>query len=563
LGGYSGTNNLIGGNALLSPLEDYGGPTPTMALLPGSPAIGKGASGAGVPITDQRDVTRFGRVDIGAFQSQGFSLVPLVTSTPQSTVAGTQFANPLVVTVRANDPHEPVDGGMITFAAPPASGASATLSATTATIAGGQASVAATANTTTGQYFVTASVNLAASAGFALTNTEAPSLVLTTTRDVVDEFDGLTSLREAIAYANSHPGPDTITFDRAAFGSRPRTITLIGGPLVLTDPATTTIVGPGARRLTIRGDGKSRIFDIRGGSLALVGVTITGGRADRGGGIRNDGGTLALDRVSIRGNRARVGGGLFNNGTTTLSDVIIRGNAARMGSGLFSTRRATLNWRGLSRSASTGPILVDHFNGKGGIPTNWKQFAGQPGDVVEKLHNLTITDSTGNSAGIASTAKTVPFNPVGVKTTIVAQINSVNANGNAIFGLIGLNARDSSAGYLAAGIDAHGNVFIVASIAPTLNLTPKLIGVVKSYSGQSITLTFTINAMGVEVDGGGFQSGLIPFKDFSNFSLAAAFPNGNARPALGAASQPNQKGGSASFGSIKVSTDLGGDDQRR
>src|SRR5262249_23559760 len=151
-------------------------------------------------------------------------------------------------------------------------------------------------------------------------------------------------------------------------------------------------------------------------------------------------------------------------------------------------------------------IVVDHFNGKGAIPTNWKLFAGHPGDVVEKPHNLTVTDSTGNSAGIASTAKTMPFNPVGAKTTIVAKINSVNSNGEAIFGLIGLNAQDSPAGYLAVGIDASGNVFIVSSIAPTLKLTPKLIGAVKHYSGKSITLTFTIKSRCAEVNGRGFQS---------------------------------------------------------
>ena len=43
-GSYTGSNNLIGGNPLLSPLGDYGGPTATMALLPGSPAIGGGTS---------------------------------------------------------------------------------------------------------------------------------------------------------------------------------------------------------------------------------------------------------------------------------------------------------------------------------------------------------------------------------------------------------------------------------------------------------------------------------------------------------------------------------------
>ena len=73
------------------------------------------------------------------------------------------------------------------------------------------------------------------------------------------------------------------------------------------------------------------MFDIEGGSLALEGLTITGGRADRGGGMLNDGGTLALDHVVLRGNRARVGGGLYNNGAAALTDVVIRGNTARVG----------------------------------------------------------------------------------------------------------------------------------------------------------------------------------------------------------------------------------------
>ena len=564
-------HNLVGVAApMVGTLGNYGGPTQTIPLLPGSPEIGGGTTGA--PATDQRGQPRTGHVDIGAFQSQGFTLTPVTGSSPQTAAPGTVFKNPLVVMVTANNPVEPVDGGMITFTAASAGGASSSLSAASATIADGQAAVTATANDKAGVYSVTATAGGTASASFALTNgqtltspgpipTPAPSPAsdpTTSAHDVVLDFYNLASLRAAIAYANNHAGPDTITFDSDTPGTRHRTIRLTGGPLVLTDSATTTIIGPGARRLTIQGDGKSRVFDIRGGSLALDGVTVSGGRANRGGGLFNDRGTVALDHVVLRGNQARVGGGLYNNGAATLTDVVIRGNTARVGSGLFSAAKRP-SPGGPSRPASTGPILVDHFNGKGGIPANWNQFAGQPGDVVEKLLNLTITDSTGMSAGITSNVtKTVPFNPVGVKTTIVAQINSVHSNGNAFFGLIGLNGQDSPAGYLAAGIDAHGNVFIVASIAPTLNLTPKLIGVVKGYSGQSITLTFTINSRGVEVHGRGFQSGLIPFNDLSNFSPAAAFPSGNARPALGASSQPGQHGGAASFGSIRVSTAFGG-----
>ena len=55
---------------LVSAPGDYGGPTQTMALLPGSPAIGKGVAIVGVT-TDQRGLPRPSvGVNIGAFQTQ-------------------------------------------------------------------------------------------------------------------------------------------------------------------------------------------------------------------------------------------------------------------------------------------------------------------------------------------------------------------------------------------------------------------------------------------------------------------------------------------------------------
>jgi hypothetical protein len=80
------------------------------------------------------------------------------------------------------------------------------------------------------------------------------------------------------------------------------------------------------------------------------------------------------------------------------------------------------------------------------------------------------------------------------------------------------------------------------------------IGKVANYNHGPILLTFTINSTGVVVSAGAFNSGEISFsKDLNNFSLKAAFGDG-AVPALVGASQPNQKGGSASFASISVST---------
>lgn len=52
-------------NPLLGPLADNGGPTQTMALLAGSPAIN---TGSGCPTLDQRGAIRVGNCDVGAFE---------------------------------------------------------------------------------------------------------------------------------------------------------------------------------------------------------------------------------------------------------------------------------------------------------------------------------------------------------------------------------------------------------------------------------------------------------------------------------------------------------------
>ena len=135
IGNMSGSNNLIGTgsdfmngvdgnivdvtNPLLAPLGNYGGPTQTMALLPGSLAIDAGNNMLipGGATTDQRGDHRIvnGSVDIGAFESSGFTIA--VTSGSDQT-AGAVFPEPLVATVTANNLIEPVAGGLVTFTPP-------------------------------------------------------------------------------------------------------------------------------------------------------------------------------------------------------------------------------------------------------------------------------------------------------------------------------------------------------------------------------------------------------------------------------------------------------------
>jgi hypothetical protein len=157
----------------LAPLGSYGGPTETMALLPGSPALGAGTAASGVTADQRAFKLDTSDPGIGAYQSQGFT-VTVKSGTPQSATVEKNFASPLSVVVTANDPSEPVAGGLISFAAP-SSGASAVLSRETATIsANGVASVTAAANSTAGAYTVSASIpGVPATADFLLTNTGA------------------------------------------------------------------------------------------------------------------------------------------------------------------------------------------------------------------------------------------------------------------------------------------------------------------------------------------------------------------------------------------------------
>ena len=167
----NGTNgNQVGvANARLAALGNYGGPTQTIALLPGSPAINAGTA-SGAPALDQRGVARVGATDVGSFESQGFTLL-LTSGNNQSATVGTVFTNPLRTTVSSTN-SEPVDGGVVTYTGP-GSGAGIAPASVTASIASGVAVASVTANATTGgPYTVAATANGASpTVNFSLTNT--------------------------------------------------------------------------------------------------------------------------------------------------------------------------------------------------------------------------------------------------------------------------------------------------------------------------------------------------------------------------------------------------------
>jgi hypothetical protein len=209
--------NIVGVNPLLAALSNYGGPTQTLALLPGSPAIDAGNTALAVDAqghrlkTDQRGLPRVvgSAVDIGAFESSGFTLTPAAGNN-QTTIVGTAFPIPLLVTVLPKHAGDPVDGGLVTFTAP-ASGPSATFSPSgQVTITSGAASVVATANDVAGgPYAVTVTASGARPVSFSLTNTATADSAILLQLDVANQGTWKGSYGSGgpnvIANANTYP----------------------------------------------------------------------------------------------------------------------------------------------------------------------------------------------------------------------------------------------------------------------------------------------------------------------------------------------------------------------
>jgi hypothetical protein len=101
-------NDLSGVDPMLGPLQDNGGPSPTLALQLGSQAIDGGNPGTCLP-TDQRGSLRFGPCDIGAYEYRGTSTA-LTTSLNPSVFGQTVT---FTATVTKGEPGTPT--GTVTF----------------------------------------------------------------------------------------------------------------------------------------------------------------------------------------------------------------------------------------------------------------------------------------------------------------------------------------------------------------------------------------------------------------------------------------------------------------
>src|SRR5262249_46370770 len=116
-GGLTGFSNVLSGDPLLGPLQSNGGSTPTMALLPGSPAVDAGSNSSALDssgsslTTDQDGFARQSgaAVDLGAYEMQPVSIT---TATLSDGAYGTFYDQGIAATQAENQP----SWGPFTFA---------------------------------------------------------------------------------------------------------------------------------------------------------------------------------------------------------------------------------------------------------------------------------------------------------------------------------------------------------------------------------------------------------------------------------------------------------------
>ncbi len=266
-----------------------------------------------------------------------------------------------------------------------------------------------------------------------------PNFILVTT--TADEDNGSTdpnlgsgtSLREAVAFANSLSFATTILFASNLTG----TLTLTLGQLTLTNALGTTIAGPGAANLTIDGNAHDRIFQIATGAKAEIsGLTLQNGRSNIGGAIFNKS-TLTLANDTIQNSQATGGGGggidnFFNAALTINSSTIAGNTASQVGGGISNVGTLTINGTTIAgNTAPTGGGIENFANSMLTLTSVTVQNnTGSTGDGggITNAGTLTITSSTlSNNSGRNGGAL---FNDTSGSVTITAStLNGNQANG--------------------------------------------------------------------------------------------------------------------------------------
>jgi hypothetical protein len=268
-GSTTGSDPIINPDPLLAPLGDYGGPTQTMALLPGSPA--RDVATGTTRLNDQRGLPILGTADLGAYEAQ-IGPIADVNLIENETPPTRNFPVGQIGTISVASSNT----ALLPLANIALSGSGASRSVTVMPAAGqiGSAIITLTEDL------------LGETQTFTLTVNPVAGTVVTTTDD-----EGAGSLRQALINAANAAGPNTITFAPGFTGP----ITLSSE--ILMNDAEPVVVDASSVSggLLVNAGSDSRHFQVpAGNTLTLRNLNLQGGD---GGGY---GGSLVVCDMDAR-----------------------------------------------------------------------------------------------------------------------------------------------------------------------------------------------------------------------------------------------------------------------
>jgi hypothetical protein len=387
----NGTNNNIVLTTLdglgLAPLSAYGGPTETMALLPGSVAIGAGSNSiSGTPSTDQRGFPVDSPIDIGSFQT-----------------------NPLVVNTT-------IDG-----TGSPSGDLSLRQAVNLANVLGGTESItfdntvfspAQTITLTLGQLELsTGNVSITGPALGVTVSGNNASRVFQIDAGVTASISGMTISGGSASIGGGLNNNGNLTLTGCTVSGNSATL---GGAGLNNNNGNLTLTG-----CTVSGNSATQgggfgggIFDT-GGTTLLTNCTVSsntvGGGSSEGGGLLLRRVTTSLTNCAITDNSSHgsgsFGGGLMmQNGTTMVTNCTISGNSADgNGGGLENSNSNTLTLTNCTVSGNSSRGFV----GGGGL---CNQYGG-----VATLGNTVVAGNTAtiNAPDVSGTVASEGNNLIG------------------------------------------------------------------------------------------------------------------------------------------------------
>ena len=300
---------------------------------------------------------------------------------------------------------------------------------------------------------------------------ETPSTVVTTELDKVCKTDGLISLREAISYANEG---DRITFGEPVPGGS--VIKLRHGSLKIDKGIVIDGLSSGVKMsegITIDGCGRGRVFTVavpsEGGGAELIGMTVTGGKEKRGGGIFADRCALTLTDMTVFGNSAAESGGgiCLDDGVLTAAGSKISENRADRGGGIYSAGKSVsvINTKIVGNAAKYGGGGICAY--KGGLTVEDSAIAGNSAYGGEILLEYRVRATIARSMIFRNTCEAGINNGELCELTVTDSVISDNQGSGFLnrgtLSVIGSTISGNSSNQNGGAFRNHGVLTITAS----------------------------------------------------------------------------------------------------